>query len=88
MSQMRSRATEPGAGVRRRQSAAGQAPGEVRTDGVDRLAITRRSLDTLANERCDAASALTRLVPELSCDSFGEFDRDTPHAHTSRVTQI
>ncbi len=30
-----------------------------------------RSLDTFANERRDAASALARLLPELSCDSFG-----------------
>lgn len=58
-----------------------QAPGEVRTNGVDRLAIMRRGRNTNANERCDAASALARRIPELSCDSIGDFDRDASHAH-------
>jgi hypothetical protein len=47
---------------------------------------SRGSRKAFANERRDAASALAGLLPELSYDSFGEFNRDTLHAHGKRVT--
>lgn len=60
-----SRTPEPGAGVRSRQSAAGEAAGEIGAYRVDRPAM-ERSLNAFAHKRGDAASALKRLLLELS----------------------
>jgi hypothetical protein len=38
-----------------------------------------RSIDTLANDRREAASSLARLLPELLYDYIGEFNRDAFH---------